>query len=209
MTDDPVQIGCLKKNNVLLLTLSAGFQCFFMFLYLFTSPCSVCDSGKWQCSENFCPARCVVEGQYVTTYDGKQYSVPGKCTYMASQVTHFCLNHYLAPTLLYKLTARLYSFRVTTGGYTLSISKGRPLWRQSLFSFFRYKQSETVTLITFNQITFNTKGASISFPFFFCICEFARKRFNSHTALSELERKKSQSFINLVIKFGQRVVSSI
>lgn len=140
---------------------------FFMFLYLFTSPCSVCDSGKWQCSENFCPARCVVEGQYVTTYDGKQYSVPGKCTYMASQVTHFCLNHYLPPTLLYKLTARLYSFRVTTGGYTLSISKGRPLWRQSLFSFFRYKQSETATLITFNQITFNMKVQVYNFPSFF------------------------------------------
>lgn len=139
---------------------------FFTFLYLFTSLCSVCDSGKWQCSENFCPARCVVEGQYVTTYDGKQYSVPGKCTYVASQVTHFSLNHHLPPTLLYKLTARLYFFRVTTGGYTLSISKGRPLWRQLLFSFFRYKQPETATLITFNQITFNMKVQVYNFPSF-------------------------------------------
>lgn len=179
-----------------------------MFLYFFTSPCSVCDSGKWRCSENFCPARCVVEGQFVTTYDGKQYSVPGKCTYVASQVPHFCLNHHLMPTRFYKLTARLYFFRVTTGGYTSSISKGHPLWRQSLFSFFKYKQSETATLITFNQITFKMK-VQVYYFLLFCICEFARKRFNSHTALSELERKRSQSFINLVIKFRERVFGSI
>ncbi|XP_070848713.1 mucin-6 [Chaetodon trifascialis] len=45
----------------------------------------MCDSGKWRCSENFCPAKCVIEGQFVTTVDGKQYAVPGKCTYVASQ----------------------------------------------------------------------------------------------------------------------------
>ncbi|XP_030576613.1 mucin-19-like [Archocentrus centrarchus] len=44
-----------------------------------------CDGGKWLCSENLCPARCLIEGQFVTTFDGKQYVVPGKCTYMASQ----------------------------------------------------------------------------------------------------------------------------
>lgn len=46
----------------------------------------MCDSGKWRCSENFCPARCVIEGYFVTTTDGKHYAVPGKCTYVASQV---------------------------------------------------------------------------------------------------------------------------
>uniref|UniRef100_A0A8C4DQJ3 Mucin-19 n=1 Tax=Dicentrarchus labrax TaxID=13489 RepID=A0A8C4DQJ3_DICLA len=45
----------------------------------------VCHSGKWQCSENFCPSRCLIEGQFVTTVDGKQYVLPGKCTYVASQ----------------------------------------------------------------------------------------------------------------------------
>ncbi|XP_047194625.1 mucin-19 [Hippoglossus stenolepis] len=45
----------------------------------------VCESGKWHCSENFCPARCLMEGQFVTTFDGKQYVVPGKCTYVVSQ----------------------------------------------------------------------------------------------------------------------------
>uniref|UniRef100_A0A8C9Y283 VWFD domain-containing protein n=1 Tax=Sander lucioperca TaxID=283035 RepID=A0A8C9Y283_SANLU len=45
----------------------------------------VCDSGKWQCSENNCPPRCLIEGQFVTTFDGKQYALPSKCTYVASQ----------------------------------------------------------------------------------------------------------------------------
>ncbi|AWO97913.1 putative mucin-19-like isoform 3 [Scophthalmus maximus] len=44
-----------------------------------------CDGGKWRCSENYCPARCLVEGQFVTTFDGKHYVVPGKCTYVVSQ----------------------------------------------------------------------------------------------------------------------------
>uniref|UniRef100_A0A671Y4Q4 VWFD domain-containing protein n=1 Tax=Sparus aurata TaxID=8175 RepID=A0A671Y4Q4_SPAAU len=44
-----------------------------------------CDSGKWRCSENICPARCVIEGQHVTTFDGKEYVLPGKCTYVALQ----------------------------------------------------------------------------------------------------------------------------
>ncbi|XP_078099338.1 mucin 5e [Sander vitreus] len=52
-----------------------------------TSKCQscVCDSGTWQCSENNCPPRCLIEGQFVTTFDGKQYALPGKCTYVASQ----------------------------------------------------------------------------------------------------------------------------
>ncbi|XP_070710318.1 mucin-5B-like [Pempheris klunzingeri] len=45
----------------------------------------VCESGTWRCSEKFCPDRCHIEGQFVTTYDGKIYVVPGKCTYVASK----------------------------------------------------------------------------------------------------------------------------
>uniref|UniRef100_UPI003AB0136A mucin-6 n=1 Tax=Centroberyx gerrardi TaxID=166262 RepID=UPI003AB0136A len=44
-----------------------------------------CVNGKWRCSENSCPGKCVIEGQFVTTFDGRQYAVPGKCTYVASQ----------------------------------------------------------------------------------------------------------------------------
>ncbi|TDG96795.1 hypothetical protein EPR50_G00232720 [Perca flavescens] len=52
-----------------------------------TSKCQscVCDSGKWKCSENNCPTRCLIEGQFVRTFDGKQYALPGKCTYVASK----------------------------------------------------------------------------------------------------------------------------
>ncbi|XP_015252842.1 PREDICTED: mucin-19-like [Cyprinodon variegatus] len=50
-----------------------------------------CDSGKWHCSENSCPSRCLIEGQFVTTFDGKQYAVPGKCTYMASQDSNWSI----------------------------------------------------------------------------------------------------------------------
>ncbi|XP_053170206.1 mucin-2-like [Scomber japonicus] len=45
----------------------------------------LCDSGRWHCSEKLCPVKCLVEGQFVTTFDGKQYAVPGKCTYVTSK----------------------------------------------------------------------------------------------------------------------------
>ncbi|XP_036431254.1 mucin-2-like [Colossoma macropomum] len=45
----------------------------------------VCIQGKWICSANVCPPTCNIEGQFVTTFDGKQYSVPGKCTYVAAR----------------------------------------------------------------------------------------------------------------------------
>ncbi|XP_069556033.1 mucin-6 [Brachyistius frenatus] len=45
----------------------------------------LCYNGMWHCSENSCRARCLVEGQFVTTFDGKQYMVPGKCAYVALQ----------------------------------------------------------------------------------------------------------------------------
>ncbi|XP_060886380.1 mucin-19-like [Labrus mixtus] len=45
----------------------------------------LCSNGKWQCSENMCPSRCLIEGHFVTTFDGKHYVLPGKCTYVASQ----------------------------------------------------------------------------------------------------------------------------
>ncbi|XP_076860864.1 mucin 5e [Brachyhypopomus gauderio] len=44
-----------------------------------------CKNGKWACTPNTCPPRCIVEGQHVTTFDGKQYFLPGKCTYVAAR----------------------------------------------------------------------------------------------------------------------------
>ncbi|XP_065325581.1 mucin-19-like [Pelmatolapia mariae] len=45
----------------------------------------LCEGGKWRCSKNLCPTKCIIEGQFVTTFDGKQYTVPGKCAYAALQ----------------------------------------------------------------------------------------------------------------------------
>ena len=59
---------------------------FLIYISYLVSFHSMCDSGKWQCSENNCPTRCLIEGQFVRTFDGKQYALPGKCTYVASQV---------------------------------------------------------------------------------------------------------------------------
>lgn len=59
---------------------------FFLKSHLWISRLSVCQAGGWHCSENSCPPRCLLEGQFVTTFDGKQYAVPGKCAYVASQV---------------------------------------------------------------------------------------------------------------------------
>ncbi|KAM8910582.1 mucin-6-like [Spinachia spinachia] len=45
----------------------------------------MCHGGKWRCTENLCHRRCVIEGQFVTTFDGKQYVLPHKCLYVASK----------------------------------------------------------------------------------------------------------------------------
>uniref|UniRef100_A0AAX7T199 VWFD domain-containing protein n=1 Tax=Astatotilapia calliptera TaxID=8154 RepID=A0AAX7T199_ASTCA len=52
----------------------------------------ICDGGGWNCSENSCLGRCDIEGQFVTTFDGKKYVVPGKCTYVASQGLNWTIN---------------------------------------------------------------------------------------------------------------------
>ncbi|XP_068611580.1 mucin-6 [Brachionichthys hirsutus] len=51
----------------------------------------VCESGKWHCSESICPTSCLIEGQFVTSFDGKQFVVPGKCTYVASQGSNWTI----------------------------------------------------------------------------------------------------------------------
>ncbi|KAJ8006893.1 hypothetical protein DPEC_G00111940 [Dallia pectoralis] len=48
----------------------------------------VCLNGEWSCFRNSCPSRCVVEGQFVNTFDGKEYALPGKCTYVVSKNTY-------------------------------------------------------------------------------------------------------------------------
>ncbi|XP_029681304.1 mucin-2-like [Takifugu rubripes] len=76
----------------------------------------MCDSGKWHCSANFCPATCVIEGHFVTTIDGKRYTVPGKCTYVASQgynwtvITEFYKATPTLKTVILHLFQEVYTF---------------------------------------------------------------------------------------------------
>ncbi|XP_030630564.1 mucin-19 [Chanos chanos] len=51
----------------------------------------VCIKGKWACSGNTCSTPCIIEGQYVTTFDGKQYTLPMKCTYVAARGQNWTL----------------------------------------------------------------------------------------------------------------------
>ncbi|XP_066543135.1 mucin-2-like [Amia ocellicauda] len=45
-----------------------------------------CKQGHWNCTKYSCPSRCTIEGgQFVTTFDGKRYMLPGRCGYVAVQ----------------------------------------------------------------------------------------------------------------------------
>ncbi|XP_043093499.1 mucin-2-like isoform X2 [Puntigrus tetrazona] len=51
-----------------------------------------CISGNWACSANTCPAKCIIEGQFITTFDGKRYSVLDRCTFVAARGLNWTLN---------------------------------------------------------------------------------------------------------------------
>ncbi|XP_071057865.1 mucin-2-like isoform X3 [Pseudochaenichthys georgianus] len=88
-----------------------------------------CVDGKWQCSENLCPTRCVIEGQFVTSFDAKKYVLPGKCTYVASRGLYWTITIEFskkAPslkTVILQLFQETYTFsqnRVQIGGETIT-----------------------------------------------------------------------------------------
>ncbi|XP_067111064.1 mucin-6-like [Osmerus mordax] len=69
----------------------------------------LCKNGKWQCSKNICPPRCIIEGRFVTTFDGKHYSVPGMCTYVASQGINWTISiQYSETTSLKNVILQVY-----------------------------------------------------------------------------------------------------
>ncbi|KAK9976134.1 hypothetical protein ABG768_021340 [Culter alburnus] len=51
-----------------------------------------CIRGKWACSANICPAKCIIEGQFISTFDGKQYSLLDGCTFVAARGLNWTLN---------------------------------------------------------------------------------------------------------------------
>ncbi|XP_040008876.1 mucin-19-like [Xiphias gladius] len=80
----------------------------------------VCEGGKWHCSEYICPAQCLIEGQFVTTFDGKQYVVPGKCTYVVSQGVNWTITIQFSEkdaclkTVVLQLFQEIYTFSHNT-----------------------------------------------------------------------------------------------
>nr|XP_040016210.1 mucin-5AC-like [Gasterosteus aculeatus aculeatus] len=46
----------------------------------------VCDGGQWRCTEENCPGMCSVEGgAHVNTFDGKDYTFHGDCSYVLAK----------------------------------------------------------------------------------------------------------------------------
>uniref|UniRef100_A0A8C7T6F7 Mucin-19-like n=1 Tax=Oncorhynchus mykiss TaxID=8022 RepID=A0A8C7T6F7_ONCMY len=74
----------------------------------------MCYNGKWICSQNSCPSRCVIEGQFVTTFDGKQYTLPGKCSYMASKGFNWTITIHFSETTssIQNVFLQIYQVRV-------------------------------------------------------------------------------------------------
>ncbi|KAM8908216.1 mucin-6-like isoform 1-T2 [Spinachia spinachia] len=76
-----------------------------------------CYGGKWRCTKNLCQRRCVIEGQFVTTFDGKQYVLPNKCSFVASQgpswmiIIHFSRKGLFFKKVTVQLSEELFVFK--------------------------------------------------------------------------------------------------
>ncbi|XP_062866095.1 uncharacterized protein LOC134328769 [Trichomycterus rosablanca] len=89
-----------------------------------TSKCQecVCSKGKWSCSANLCPTRCVIEGWFVTTFDGIQYSLLQKCTYLAAGEQNWSVAIKFSET---DRTIEKLVFRVEKEEYTFSVNSAQ------------------------------------------------------------------------------------
>nr|XP_015208042.1 PREDICTED: mucin-2-like [Lepisosteus oculatus] len=79
----------------------------------------VCKDGKWGCSQKKCPSRCKIEGIFVTTFDGKNYRIPGKCQYFVAQGLNWSLtvefpeNQIYLSSIKLELYKELYEFSIS------------------------------------------------------------------------------------------------
>ncbi|XP_041636867.1 mucin-2-like isoform X2 [Cheilinus undulatus] len=107
----------------------------------------VCARGEWQCSENVCPTPCLIEGPFVRTFDGKQYAVPGKCTYVASQgqnwkiIVEFSAKAPAVKSVILQIFQETYTFseyRVTVGEEEITelhqSDNALVFWQSSMYS---------------------------------------------------------------------------
>lgn len=150
----------------------------------------MCDSGKWHCSANFCPATCVIEGHFVTTIDGKHYTVPGKCTYVASQVIlpSFPLLYYKIWAFLFAtLTSMLHLFQGYNWTVIIEFYKTTPTLKTVVLHLFQ------VPAELWNARLKSAVHAKCDAFDFIC-----RKCTRSRTPWWKLERRRSLSFTRLV-----------
>nr|XP_015195190.1 PREDICTED: mucin-19-like [Lepisosteus oculatus] len=79
----------------------------------------VCKDGKWDCSQKNCPSRCKIEGIFVTTFDGKDYRIPGPCKYFVAQGLNWTLAVEFSKKQIYlssvklEINKELYEFSIS------------------------------------------------------------------------------------------------
>ncbi|KAK3517524.1 hypothetical protein QTP70_012610 [Hemibagrus guttatus] len=72
-----------------------------------------CINGKWNCSDNTCETPCAIEGWFVKTFDGKEYSLPGKCTYVAASGLNWSVTITVSDVRIGKLHLEVFQERYT------------------------------------------------------------------------------------------------
>ncbi|XP_077956327.1 spiggin2 isoform X2 [Gasterosteus aculeatus] len=96
-----------------------------------------CHGVVWRCSENFCHRRCVIEGPFVTTFDGKKYVLPYKCAYLASKGPSWRIRIHFSRKGLYlrKVVVRL-------PGELIVFRKNKVLWNwQEITQFHQFQET--------------------------------------------------------------------